>query len=134
MVGRRALCCTVSTLAVILVGTVIVLSTVVSYFGVDTRDVITEGEMSQFESWAAESLAVYSNQSERGDDISVEGGGAPWDDGQGEAGGGELGDEGRDGSTPTQRIPKIVHQTWKEATLPERWEKVRQNCMELHPD
>lgn len=37
-------------------------------------------------------------------------------------------------STPQPRIPKLIHATWKTDILPERWEKVRQGCIELHPD
>ncbi|KAM0793436.1 hypothetical protein ACM66B_000881 [Microbotryomycetes sp. NB124-2] len=50
---RRALCVFLTLLALVLVGTVIVLSTVVRYFGVDRRDVITEPEMLAAEQWAA---------------------------------------------------------------------------------
>ncbi|KAK4055239.1 hypothetical protein OIV83_000520 [Microbotryomycetes sp. JL201] len=50
---RRALCVFLTLLALVLVGTVIVLSTVVRYFGVDRRDIITEPEMLAAEQWAA---------------------------------------------------------------------------------
>ena len=130
MLARRGLCCTVSTLAVILVGTVVVLSTVVSYFGVDSRDVVTQVEMRQLETWAAEAAAGYSfDDYERGEATSGTGG-VRWDEGDADV----ADDEGRDVGVPRQRVPKIVHQTWKEERLPEKWEKVRQNCMELHPD
>lgn len=33
-----------------------------------------------------------------------------------------------------QRVPKIVHQTWIEATIPERWESIREGCIAMHPD
>ena len=39
-----------------------------------------------------------------------------------------------DDPTPQPRIPKLIHATWKTDILPERWEKVRQGCIELHPD
>ena len=31
-------------------------------------------------------------------------------------------------------IPKILHQTWKNETVPERWYDAQQSCLELHPD
>ncbi|MCJ1351140.1 MAG: hypothetical protein MMC33_001122 [Icmadophila ericetorum] len=31
-------------------------------------------------------------------------------------------------------IPKIVHQTWKNETIPEIWRKPRQDCIDIHPD
>ena len=46
------------------------------------------------------------------------------------ADGAAAGDE----ATPQPRIPKLIHATWKTDILPERWEKVRQGCIELHPD
>lgn len=46
---RKALCVFVVLLTLFLVGTVVVLTTVVQYFGVDWRDVITEPEMKRYE-------------------------------------------------------------------------------------
>lgn len=36
-------------------------------------------------------------------------------------------------STPT-RIPRILHQMWKEETLPERWQSLRETWIRHHPD
>lgn len=33
-----------------------------------------------------------------------------------------------------QRIPKIIHQTWKSETIPEKWWEAQQSCVNLHPD
>jgi mannosyltransferase OCH1-like enzyme len=33
-----------------------------------------------------------------------------------------------------QRIPKIIHQTWKSETLPEKWKSVSEGCRSLMPD
>jgi inositol phosphorylceramide mannosyltransferase catalytic subunit len=33
-----------------------------------------------------------------------------------------------------EKIPRIIHQTWKTNTLPEKWAKVRAECQVLHPD
>jgi mannosyltransferase OCH1-like enzyme len=44
---------------------------------------------------------------------------------------------GRDNSTSSlanERIPRILHQTWKTDTLPERWQPVSQQCRDLMPD
>lgn len=49
---RKTLCVFLSLLALFLVGTVVVLTTVVQYFGVDWRDVITEPEMRRYEQLA----------------------------------------------------------------------------------
>ncbi|EJU06264.1 glycosyltransferase family 32 protein, partial [Dacryopinax primogenitus] len=35
---------------------------------------------------------------------------------------------------PGERIPRILHQTWKEETLPEKWASVSEGCRELMPD
>jgi hypothetical protein len=31
-------------------------------------------------------------------------------------------------------IPKILHQTWKNETVPEAWTIAQYSCMDLHPD
>ncbi|KZV76137.1 glycosyltransferase family 32 protein [Peniophora sp. CONT] len=33
-----------------------------------------------------------------------------------------------------ERIPRIIHQTWKTETLPERWQNVSDGCRQLMPD
>ena len=33
-----------------------------------------------------------------------------------------------------ERIPKIIHQTWKSETLPEKWIPVSEGCRTLMPD
>lgn len=37
-------------------------------------------------------------------------------------------------SRPVEKIPRILHQTWKSDTLPERWAGVIDKCREMHPD
>jgi mannosyltransferase OCH1-like enzyme len=38
-------------------------------------------------------------------------------------------------AAPTpERIPRILHQTWKTDVLPERWQAVSKTCRELMPD
>jgi mannosyltransferase OCH1-like enzyme len=33
-----------------------------------------------------------------------------------------------------ERIPRIIHQTWKSETLPEKWQPVSDACRALMPD
>jgi mannosyltransferase OCH1-like enzyme len=33
-----------------------------------------------------------------------------------------------------ERIPRIIHQTWKSETLPERWQVVSEGCRSMMPD
>lgn len=33
-----------------------------------------------------------------------------------------------------QLIPKIIHQTYKNETIPEVWVDAQQSCIDLHPD
>jgi mannosyltransferase OCH1-like enzyme len=33
-----------------------------------------------------------------------------------------------------QIIPKIIHQTYKNETIPEVWVEAQQSCIDLHPD
>lgn len=33
-----------------------------------------------------------------------------------------------------ERIPRILHQTWKSETLPSRWKGVSQTCRDMMPD
>ena len=33
-----------------------------------------------------------------------------------------------------ERIPRILHQTWKTGTLPEKWKSISQECRDMMPD
>ncbi|KAK9382801.1 nucleotide-diphospho-sugar transferase [Kockiozyma suomiensis] len=33
-----------------------------------------------------------------------------------------------------QLIPKIIHQTWKNDTVPEQWKMAQSSCIDMHPD
>lgn len=35
---------------------------------------------------------------------------------------------------PPEKIPRIIHQTWKDTTLPSNWQAVRDECAQIHPD
>lgn len=39
-----------------------------------------------------------------------------------------------DSTRPHERIPRILHQTWKSDTLPERWQAVSNQCRETMAD
>lgn len=39
-----------------------------------------------------------------------------------------------DPNSPPEKVPRIIHQTWKEDVLPPKWQTVRQGCAEMHPD
>lgn len=89
-VKRRTCSILLSLLALFLLGTVIVLSTVSFYLHIDVAAYITPGEV---EAWTS--------------------------------------------NTTTRRvghIPRIIHQTWKTESLPERWKSVSQTCKDMMPD
>ena len=31
-------------------------------------------------------------------------------------------------------IPKIIHQTWRNETIPEKWSEAQQSCIKIHSD
>ena len=33
-----------------------------------------------------------------------------------------------------RRIPKIIHQTWKDENIPQEWQNAQESCRALHPD
>ena len=39
-----------------------------------------------------------------------------------------------DPSNPKEKIPRIIHQTWKDQHLPPRWQAIRDECAAMHPD
>jgi mannosyltransferase OCH1-like enzyme len=87
---RRTLTILLTLLALFLLGTVAVLSTISFYLRIDLPAYITEPELE----------AVARNSTDR----------------------------------KPERIPRIIHQTWKTETLPERWRGVSQTCRDLMPD
>ncbi|KAH6915347.1 MIPC synthase [Coprinopsis sp. MPI-PUGE-AT-0042] len=86
---RRAVYIFLSVLALFLVGTVVVLSSVTYYLAIDPKAYITEAEVQS-------ALANTSRQNER--------------------------------------IPRIIHQTWKTDVLPPRWQPISQACRDMMPD
>lgn len=39
-----------------------------------------------------------------------------------------------DRSSANYTVPKIIHQTWKDDNIPQKWQAARQSCIDLHPD
>ncbi|GAC96488.1 glycosyltransferase [Pseudozyma hubeiensis SY62] len=39
-----------------------------------------------------------------------------------------------DPANPKEKIPRIIHQTWKDEHLPPRWQAIRDECAAMHPD
>ena len=35
---------------------------------------------------------------------------------------------------PSEKVPRIIHQTWKTETLPDQWQQARRECAAMHPD
>ncbi|KZT12518.1 glycosyltransferase family 32 protein [Laetiporus sulphureus 93-53] len=96
MFRRRTVYIFLSLLAAVLVGTVIVLSSISYYLSIDVNAYITELE-----------LDVPFNATD------------PWN----------ATEHGK-----VERIPRILHQTWKTETLPEKWADVSQGCRDMMPD
>ncbi|GAA6006688.1 hypothetical protein JCM10207_005021 [Rhodosporidiobolus poonsookiae] len=168
MTIRKAITILVILIALILAGTVVVLTTVVSYFGVDSRDVIQEFEMLRFERLARQAKEAQDRAPGPEKDQKVVVGGDRAVDGSDGLDVSVVEDGERDASvtdmlnrldergwfgnssitstsveaaqastanrTVQPRIPKIIHATWKTDTLPQRWEDVRQGCIDMHPD
>ncbi|KAF7793672.1 hypothetical protein EIP86_004787 [Pleurotus ostreatoroseus] len=95
MFRRRTVYIALCLLAAVLVGTVIVLSSVSYYVSILPAAYITEAELD-----APLGLARY-NASQHG---------------------------------KLERVPRIIHQTWKTETLPDKWVEVSEHCREIMPD
>jgi mannosyltransferase OCH1-like enzyme len=95
MTPRRAIYFFLSFLALFLVGTVVVLSSITYYLAIDPSAYLTELEVPTLDN------GTRWNATEHGQ---------------------------------IERIPRILHQTWKSETLPLRWKDVSQECRNLMPD
>ena len=96
MFRRRTVYIFLSLLAAVLVGTVVVLSSISYYLSIDVNAYITEAELD----------APFNSS-------------LPWN----------ATEHGK-----VERIPRILHQTWKTEVLPEKWADVSQGCRDLMPD
>ena len=92
---RRTFHIYLSLLAVVLVGTIIVLSSFSYYLAIEGTAYLTEEELD------APDYDSRWNASQHG---------------------------------KTERIPRILHQTWKTDTLPARWQGISDACREMMPD
>lgn len=90
MSRRRTVYVLLCLLATVLVGTVVVLSSISYYLSIDNLAYITEEEVN---------LVLNDTQ-----------------------------------HTIPERIPRIIHQTWKTETLPAKWANVSQGCRDMMPD
>ena len=94
-IRRRTVHVLLFILALFLLGTVLVLSSVSYYLSIPDLAYITEQELN------------------------------------------DLSDTHNQTSSPhhrPERIPRIIHQTWKSETLPEKWQAVSEACRALMPD
>lgn len=96
-------------LGLFVLGTFIVLSTVKHFFGTNELDFITSEEVRAFRFEAALPFNASMPPAE------------------------QLEEEQRTG-LKREKIPRIIHQTWKTSSLPERWVAVRKDCMRMLPD
>ena len=92
---RRTFHIYLSLLAAVLLGTIIVLSSISYYLAIDNAAYLTEEELD------TPDYDARWNASQHG---------------------------------KTERIPRILHQTWKTETLPTRWKGVSDGCREMMPD
>ena len=96
--------------ALVVLGTFIVLSTAVHYFGTHPDDFITLDEIKPFQ--GLEHVLLYDP------DMLPE----------------DAREEEQRLGLRREKIPRIIHQTWKNDTLPERWATVRKDCERMLPD
>ena len=92
---RRSLQIFLFILALFLIGTVVVLSSISIYLSIDYSAYLTDEEVGPPEedaAWNATELGL------------------------------------------VERIPRIIHQTWKSETLPDRWKNISQECRDMMPD
>ena len=89
---RRALYVFLSVLALFLLGTVVVLSSVTYYLAIDPAAYLDEHDV-------------------------------PF-----------LDNSTRWPPSDAERIPRIIHQTWKTEELPQRWRAISQGCRDMMPD
>ena len=135
--SRRTTTILLTLLGLFLLGTVVVLTTVNAYFSIDNSAYILPEELGTWadirfggapaDSWTAK-IPLISKLTGTGSDPSSQ-----QDDDHSQAWKG-LKSKPYDPSNPPEKIPRIIHQTWKDEHLPPRWEAVRDECTAMHPD
>lgn len=147
-------------LALFLIGTIAFLSTVNAYFSIATSAYITPDELGTWEEikYGASELqskdaldfaqrhpllakwVLLPSSSPSSETVGKSGfvEGSPQDLSDGTSGKDRI---FRDNSpkppnpdSPPEKIPRIIHQTWKDTVLPPRWKAVRDECAKMHPD
>ncbi|GAA5861168.1 hypothetical protein JCM8547_008506 [Rhodosporidiobolus lusitaniae] len=110
--ARRAITILVILIALILTGTVIVLSTVVQYFGVDSRDVIQEGEMRLYERLAAQAAAERASTGREGQQVVHSGDRAKAASGASERTSAAVGEDGGEDSSVKELLNRLDERGW----------------------
>nr|CDI52367.1 related to SUR1-required for mannosylation of sphingolipids [Melanopsichium pennsylvanicum 4] len=125
LLSRRASHILLVLLGLFLAGTIVVLTTANAYFSIDTSAYILPEELGTWqeiqsgaspdgpEGWAALDP----------DDMVARP--QPWRDNT---------PKKWDPTNPKEKIPRIIHQTWKDQNLPPRWQAIRDECAAMHPD
>lgn len=154
VLARRSRLTTVVLILVslFLIGTVIVLSTAKAYFSIDKSAYILSEELGTWQQikwggangdslpagWATRYPWLYQMLRSKGQQGSNSG---VVEENQDIAGG--LSSASSSSSTqqladaslsPPEKVPRIIHQTWKSEQLPPKWQAIREECMAMHPD
>ncbi|EST07473.1 Glycosyltransferase, DXD sugar-binding motif [Kalmanozyma brasiliensis GHG001] len=151
LLSRRASHILLILLGLFLAGTIVVLTTANAYFSIDTSAYVLPEELGTWEeiqsgaspdgpdgflarfpwlhkvthSAASKSMANASHPASNIDPNDMVARPQPWRDNT---------PKKWDPSNPTEKIPRIIHQTWKDAHLPARWQAIRDECAAMHPD
>ncbi|KAJ1027582.1 hypothetical protein NDA18_003583 [Ustilago nuda] len=151
LLSRRTSHILLVLLGLFLAGTIVVLTTANAYFSIDSSAYILPEELGTWQEiqsgaspdgpdgWAARIpwLAKITHPSptsstnstpasapvEEGDELIAPP--QPWRDNT---------PKQWDPSNPKEKIPRIIHQTWKDKHLPPRWQAIRDECAAMHPD
>lgn len=118
-------------LSLVLVGTCVVLGSVWSFFHVDRRAIILPHEVDMIlASLSGDGGAVGSPTVPPVANDSLPA--APLDPAvyEGHFTPGVVPKKAR----PGEKIPRLIHQTWKTSQLGDRWGPVREECQAMHPD
>mgnify|MGYP002758846689 FL=1 len=109
--GLRSGCCSgilVRLFALFLLGTIIVLALIRQHFRINEDEYIRVTELGTWEEIRASKRPAVLDH---GSPMTME-----------------------EDTMPPERIPRIIHQTWKTEELPPQWAEVREGCARLMPD
>lgn len=143
--GRRALLLLLVLFSVFLAGTIVFLAAVNVYFSVDPAAIIQPRELGSWEEIRGNGSLYGLSWSPDGERLSEATAEALKDTagaiGYGDEAGSIVVPHGRDNVSkpwdpkdPPEKIPRIIHQTWKDALLPPQWQAMRDECAQMHPD